>query len=43
MKKQYNKFINCLGLCLIVLSNIIALTSSFSFIGEPDVPKSMLK
>ncbi|AEB76824.1 cyclic lactone autoinducer peptide [Clostridium botulinum] len=43
MKKQNNKFISCLGLCLIVLSNVISASACFGFCGEPDVPKSMLK
>lgn len=43
MKILYNSFVNTLGLCLIALSSVIALSTCLGFTGEPDAPKSLLK
>lgn len=43
MRKYHNKLATTLGMFLIALSGIISLSSCLSFIGEPDVPESMLK
>lgn len=39
-KKKF--MVQVLGLFLISLSKIIATTASFGYIGEPDIPESLL-
>lgn len=42
MKNKKHLMVQVLGLFLISLSKIIATTASMGYIGEPDVPKSLL-
>jgi cyclic lactone autoinducer peptide len=42
MKTKKNLMVHMLGIFLIALSGIITCTASFGYIGEPDVPKSLL-
>lgn len=42
MKIKKNLMVQVLGLFLISLSKIIATTASMGYIGEPDIPESLL-
>jgi cyclic lactone autoinducer peptide len=41
--RNFKPLVNMLGLCLVVIAQLVSKSNCFAFIGEPNLPKSLLE